>query len=72
MWFVYILRCADGSLYTGCTSGVDERLIRHNSGQVPATKFRLPVTLITYVAFTDKYRAFEFENISRAAQEGLF
>jgi putative endonuclease len=60
MWFVYILRCAEGSLYTGYTSDIDERLIRHNSGQVAATKSRLPVTLITYVAFIDKYKAFEF------------
>ena len=61
MWFVYILRCSDGNLYTGCTENLDERLKRHNAGHVPATKLRLPVALRTYIAFTDKYKAFEFE-----------
>jgi putative endonuclease len=62
MWFVYILRCSDGNLYTGCTSEIDERLKRHNAGYVPATKLRLPVVLITCIAFTEEeYKAFEFE-----------
>ena len=26
MWYVYILRCSDGTLYTGCTSDLDDRL----------------------------------------------
>ena len=72
MWFVYILRCSDGNLYTGCTSDVDERLLRHNSGQVPATKLRLPVILITYIAFTDKYKAFEFEKYLKGGSGRAF
>jgi predicted GIY-YIG superfamily endonuclease len=43
----------DGFFYTGCTKNLDDRLNRHNTGQVPATKLRLPVQLITYSAFTD-------------------
>ena len=31
-WFVYILRCADGSLYTGITKDVSRRLEQHNAG----------------------------------------
>ena len=72
MQFVYILQCAGGNLYTGCTSDIDERLGRHNSGQVPATKLRLPVTLITYVAFTDKYKAFEFERYLKGGSGKAF
>ena len=30
-WFVYILRCADKTLYTGITTDVDRRLIEHNA-----------------------------------------
>ena len=72
MWFVYILRCSDGKPYTGCTSDIDDRLTRHNSGQVPATKLKLPVVLITYIAFSDKYKAFEFEKYLKVVQEEPF
>ena len=60
MYIVYILKCADGKLYTGCTKGLDERLARHNNGYVPATANRLPVKLDFYFAIGDKYKAFEF------------
>jgi putative endonuclease len=72
MWFAYILRCSDGNLYTGCTSEVDERLLRHNSGQVPATKLRLAVLLISYIAFIDKYKAFEFEKYLKGGSGRAF
>lgn len=72
MWFVYILRCSDGYLYTGCTENLDERLKRHNAGYVPATKFRLPVELITYIAFTDNYKAFEFEKYLKGGSGRAF
>ena len=45
-WFVYILRCADGSLYTGITNDLDRRLEQHNAGTASRyTRSRLPVTL---------------------------
>ncbi len=45
-WFVYILRCADGSLYTGIAKDVDRRLKQHNAGTASRyTRSRLPVTL---------------------------
>ena len=58
MWFVYILKCTDGNLYAGCTENIEDRLKRHNAGYVAATKRRISVVLITYIAFTDKYKAF--------------
>ena len=61
MQFVYILQCSDDHLYTGCTENLEERLKRHNSGHVPATKSRLPVVLLTYIGFTNKQKAFAFE-----------
>jgi predicted GIY-YIG superfamily endonuclease len=72
MWFVYILKCSDGKLYTGCTEDIDERLNRHNSGYVNSTKFRLPVTLVSYTAFPDKYKAFEFENYLKSGSGRAF
>ncbi|MFI5205181.1 MAG: GIY-YIG nuclease family protein [Flavobacteriales bacterium] len=61
MWYVYLLRCTDGKIYTGCTNNMEERLKRHKNATVRFTKSRLPVELITYVVFIDKYKAFEFE-----------
>ncbi len=72
MWFVYLLQCSDESIYVGCTSDLDNRLVRHNRKEVQATKSRLPVTLITCIAFTDKYKAFEFERLLKGAQGERF
>lgn len=45
-WFVYILRCADGSLYTGITTDVIRRCEQHNAGTAARyTRCRLPVSL---------------------------
>jgi putative endonuclease len=46
-WFVYILRCRDGTFYTGITTNLDRRLAEHNGGKPGAryTKARRPVTL---------------------------
>ncbi len=60
-WYVYILKCQNKSIYTGCTNNLNNRINRHNTGQVKATKNLLPVELITYIAFSDKYLAYNFE-----------
>jgi UV DNA damage endonuclease len=45
-WFVYILRCVDGSLYTGITKDVSRRCEQHNAGTASRyTRSRLPVSL---------------------------
>lgn len=47
MWFVYILRCADGSLYTGSTNDLQKRLERHNDGiAAKYTRSRRPVLVV--------------------------
>ncbi len=46
-WFVYILRCSDGSLYTGITKDVRRRCEQHNAGTASRyTRSRLPVALV--------------------------
>jgi len=48
-WFVYIVRCADDSLYTGITKDVDRRVQEHNEGDKLASKYtraRRPVVLV--------------------------
>ena len=59
--YVYVLRCKDGKLYTGTTKNLHDRLYRHHNGHVPFTKERRPLVLLSYFAFTDKYKALEFE-----------
>ena len=47
-WFVYILRCADGTLYTGITTDVARRVQEHNAGEPQGARYTLgrrPVTL---------------------------
>lgn len=47
-WFVYILRCADGTLYTGITTDIARRLAEHNGeagGGARYTRSRRPVAL---------------------------
>jgi len=70
--FVYILHCADGKYYIGCTSNLKERIGRHQNGYVEFTKSRLPVELITYIVFIDKYKAFEFEKYLKSGSGRAF
>ena len=46
-WFVYLLRCGDGSLYTGITNDITRRCEQHNAGTASRyTRSRLPVVLV--------------------------
>ena len=48
LYFVYILKCADESLYVGCTNNLDRRIKQHNYSKWGAhyTKLRRPVKLL--------------------------
>ena len=46
-WFVYILNCADGTLYTGITNDLDRRIKAHNAGTASKyTRVRRPVSIV--------------------------
>lgn len=46
-WWVYILRCRDGTFYTGVTTDCDRRLIQHNAGTASKyTRARRPVSMV--------------------------
>jgi len=46
MWYVYIIKCSDDSLYTGIAKDVSRRIIEHNRGEGGSyTRVRTPVTL---------------------------
>lgn len=61
--YVYILRCSDGSYYTGWTNDLSKRLLSHNSGKgAKYTKSRLPVELIYFEKCADKSAALKREH----------
>ena len=60
--YVYMLRCADGSLYTGWTNDMVKRLKAHQSGQgAKYTRSRGPVELVYCEELTDKSEALKRE-----------
>ena len=72
MWYVYLLKCSDNTYYTGCTSDLDDRLNRHSKGENTYTKFRLPVVLVGYTAFNNKYKAYDFEKYLKSGSGKAF
>ena len=75
-WYVYMLRCRDGSLYTGFTDDPERRLAVHNSGKgAKYTRSRLPVTLVYREVCADKSEALRWEyaikRLKKAQKEAL-
>lgn len=59
-WCVYMLRCADGSLYTGITTDVDRRVAEHNGDGVLGARYtrsRRPVELVYVEAAASRAEA---------------
>jgi putative endonuclease len=61
--YVYIVKCSDGSYYTGVTSDIDRRLAEHNEGNdVKAYTYkRRPVTLVYLESFQEHLQAIDWE-----------
>jgi putative endonuclease len=60
--FVYLLRCADGTLYCGWTTDVERRLREHGTGTASRyTRSRLPVALAAVVPVADRSAALREE-----------
>ena len=61
-WYVYMLRCSDGSLYTGCTDDLERRLSAHQSGKgAKYTRSHLPVELVYQEEAADRSAALRRE-----------
>ena len=76
MWYVYLLRCGDNTLYTGVATDVDRRAREHNSGQgAKYTRSRLPVTVVYREPCADRSvalrREIEIKRLSRQEKEAL-
>lgn len=65
MWFVYLIRCSDDSIYTGITNDLQKRINNHNLGykisKCRYTSGRLPVVLIKYFEYDTKSEALKRE-----------
>ncbi len=77
MYYVYMVRCADGTLYTGYTTNVNRRVDMHNKGKgARYTRSRLPVVLLYQETFATKTEAlrreYEVKQLTREQKEHLF
>ena len=60
--YVYLVRCADGSLYCGWTTDLQKRVRAHSQGQgARYTRSRLPVELVYFEACPDRHAAMRRE-----------
>lgn len=79
-WFVYLLRCADNSLYTGITTDLNRRLNEHNGENgsnkgARYTRHRRPVSLVYNETLANRasasQREYAIKQLSRTAKEQL-
>lgn len=62
MYYVYIVKCSDNTLYTGYTNDLKKRLAAHNSGKgAKYTKSRLPVKMVYSEEYEEKSEAMKRE-----------
>jgi putative endonuclease len=76
LWCIYILRCADNTLYTGITTDLDRRLREHNVGKASKyTRSRLPVEMVWHEPVESesaaKRREAEIKKLTRKEKERL-
>ncbi|MBP6882554.1 MAG: GIY-YIG nuclease family protein [Candidatus Levybacteria bacterium] len=71
-WYIYMIKCADQTLYTGITTDVSKRIQAHNGevkGGARYTRFKRPVTLVYQEESTDRssasIREYQIKKLSR-------
>ena len=75
-WFLYILRCADGTLYTGITNDLERRFKMHNAGKgARYTRTRCPVELLYQETLKGRaaalVREYAVKTLPRKSKESL-
>lgn len=75
-WYLYMLRCGDGTLYTGITTDVEKRLAAHRTGRgAKYTRGRLPLELVYREICPDHSaalkRELEVKKLTRQQKEAL-
>lgn len=76
MWQVYILKCADDTLYTGITNDIERRLVAHNDGTASKyTRTRRPASIVYTAPYPDRSTAsreeIRIKKLSRGEKLGL-
>jgi putative endonuclease len=74
--YAYVLRCSDGTFYTGYTTDVERRVAEHDAGKgAKYTRGRTPVELVHVESFESRSaamsREYEIKQLSRAEKEQL-
>lgn len=74
--YTYIVRCADGTLYTGWTNDLKKRIKAHNAGKgAKYTKIRRPVELVYFERFVTKEEAmsreYHIKRLKRSQKQAL-
>lgn len=74
--YVYIVRCNDGTLYTGYTTDLEKREVKHNEGKgAHYTRIRRPVKIVYHEEFETKSEAmkreYQIKLLRRKDKEGL-
>jgi putative endonuclease len=76
-WFLYVLRCADDTFYTGTTTDITRRIDEHNTKKCGSkyTKTRRPVELIFWLDFENRSQAqkaeYKFKKLTRTQKEKI-
>ncbi len=75
-WFVYMVECRDGTLYTGITDNIPKRMAAHNSGKgAKYTRGRAPVTLVYRESVQSHSQAlrreYQIKRLSREQKKSL-
>ena len=72
MNYVYLLRCADDTLYCGWTTDLENRIAAHNAGTgAKYTRSRRPVELVYYEEYKDQHEALSREwHLKRLSRKG--
>ena len=75
IWYLYVVRCSDDTLYTGITTNLARRLNEHNTSKRGAkyTKTRRPINLVYYELYQSRSSAqkaeYEFKKLTRKQKE---
>ena len=70
-WKVYLVKCADNSLYCGITNDLNSRIEKHNAGKgAKYTQSRLPVELVAVSGALSKSDAFRLEHYIKQQPAG--
>ena len=72
MWALYVVKCSDGSLYTGITTCVERRIREHNTSNRGAkyTRSRRPVEKVASWEFPDRSSALKAEHAFKKLRRG--